>query len=344
MSEQLSNTIPKPITPDMVDRWMKVSDYIAPNGPTNIDRGNGIETVEIVDTAYKHTVDVDGNPGREPVVVINNSDGLLEVPTADYMNWIGFKESDLDQISNPEIDAKIDQQIISYAGEVASNHAVEVKPALTQEQRQEARLRELFAPAPVKAAPEVDEEAQSRVFDRILDRNDDLKDLQSHEPANYSHEKKNDRGVANEANRKRAVSVVHEAAMADSTVEKILGEATGQDVEKRILQADLDIVDKIRTDPELRYQLGKHYLDKITRNYARMPSRIGGIDVTKSPKFNGYGTLPSRDYVALLALAMLDGSFDYSLEEKIYDHDARGVATLGQHRAAARTILNAREY
>jgi hypothetical protein len=58
------------------------------------------------------------------------------------------------------------------------------------------------------------------------------------------------------------------------------------------------------------------------------------------PGYEDIPSMSSHEYVALLALAKLDGSFNYEgyFQDSI-QHDESGNVLLGQHRAAADMML-----
>src|SRR5487761_1570224 len=87
-----------------------------------------------------------------------------------------------------------------------------------------------------------------------------------------------------------------------------------------------------------RYLLGK------TDRYANagvMPDRVVR-NTGKSPDKGGYpiSSMTSREYAALLALAMLDGTFnDRKVSSTDSIKEANGQVAQGQHRSAALRVL-----
>lgn len=105
-----------------------------------------------------------------------------------------------------------------------------------------------------------------------------------------------------------------------------------------------DLVEAIRTDSDLRYKIGEHLLNAIMPiRLQNMPERIRD-NSQKKPNHSGYGHLrqiTSREYATLLALAMIDGTYQgYGKGDEIDRHPDTGRVIRGQHRAAALGLLN----
>lgn len=66
-------------------------------------------------------------------------------------------------------------------------------------------------------------------------------------------------------------------------------------------------------------------------------------DNLKSPNYlgGGYygGKMLSREYVVVLAIAMMDGSFDVGRQDEMVTHYRNGEGRSGMHRDSARTLL-----
>lgn len=103
-----------------------------------------------------------------------------------------------------------------------------------------------------------------------------------------------------------------------------------------------DLVGLVRKSADVRQQLGAHIVDLLDRGEGgAMPYRIVRDD-WKTPNHAGYedlaGKVRSREYVAKLVLAMLDGTFDISQSNKDPIDIVHGDG-LGQHRTAAQQVL-----
>ena len=110
------------------------------------------------------------------------------------------------------------------------------------------------------------------------------------------------------------------------------------------------LVDQVRTNPDVRLTFGKIFLDSIDEYYhisqrgnniSRLPSRISS-NGNKSPtgKVSEVDRMTSREYVALLCLAKVDGTFD---EDSIRSTDRsipNDIDRQGQHNKAADMILD----
>lgn len=100
----------------------------------------------------------------------------------------------------------------------------------------------------------------------------------------------------------------------------------------------------IRSNKDLRLALGEYFLRRQELFADVLPARVADSSHYKSPPIPGYdelGKIKSREYVALLALAMLDGTFspDKARSSDFMDIAPDGKVIRGQHRAAATEIL-----
>lgn len=238
------------------------------------------------------------------------------IPIDEFQGW----QRDYEQ--SKRYDALLSREVADDIGSVALGTEVEASTDTYKEALNE-RYRALFAPIETE-----DEPANEQDYDYLFDPNYEP-------PKNVDHsarQKENPRGLVTEANKQKAHNVIEEAIVADPKIRRIIEEQT------RLQGESFDPSDLIRTSAEARLAIGTYMLDKISRNLSRMPERVLD-DRNKKSDHGGYPEMKSREYVALLVLSMLDGTFDYSREQHIYDFDDRGVATLGQHRYAARYLL-----
>ena len=98
-----------------------------------------------------------------------------------------------------------------------------------------------------------------------------------------------------------------------------------------------DIKELLRTDDELRVKLGEFLLQKQDA-LTYLPGRFHRDGQTKNANYSGYPSgLSSREYAALLALSMLDGTYKKSLSDPI--EIKYGEAIRGQHRYVAMMTL-----
>ncbi len=106
-------------------------------------------------------------------------------------------------------------------------------------------------------------------------------------------------------------------------------------------------VDMVREDPSLRYEIGAYFtkkLDTLLNENVHAFGRRLYLNSDKSPdsrRFLPVQNMKSREYAALLALSMIDGSFN---KGRITSTDeiaknSRGEM-IGQHRHAAQTLLD----
>lgn len=114
--------------------------------------------------------------------------------------------------------------------------------------------------------------------------------------------------------------------------------------------APLEVMNGIRLKHELRCEILYHFMNKIMTIRDSQPGilpervRYNDENVLKSPSYQGYpvGEMSSDEYVAMLMLAMIDGSFNPSRAEQVKSHEnSDGTPGYGQHREAARAVLGA---
>lgn len=100
-------------------------------------------------------------------------------------------------------------------------------------------------------------------------------------------------------------------------------------------------VKAIYNDAAVREELARYILGKINKVIHKMPDRVVR-NTQKKPDWIGYeGYITSREYATLLAISMLDGSYkrEPSMQDFGIEYDKNGQVILGQHRAAARLLL-----
>lgn len=112
----------------------------------------------------------------------------------------------------------------------------------------------------------------------------------------------------------------------------------------------MSTVDLLRSGHMLRCEIIDHFTRKISMirmaQPDSLPERVRRDDATnnkKNPNSDGYeriGKVSSTECVALLALAMLDASFDAKRADTTRSHTRHdGTAGVGQHRDAAKLLL-----
>jgi hypothetical protein len=150
-----------------------------------------------------------------------------------------------------------------------------------------------------------------------------------------------DRTTVTDASLKDAAEAL-QAARSDENIRMILGSGDS------LASSETDVASMLRLDQELRVELGSYLLAKLAA-LPELPERVSRNDPknTKNPNFPGYTdlSLSSHEYVAVLALSMLDATFkaDYSSFDTI-DINQAGEVTTGQHRYAAHQLLGTVEH
>lgn len=334
MSEQLTPTNKPVFNSEQVATWVRASDLLT---EATINRANDVpESVTVTDIVSKRTFDDEGKPVVVPTVVFNDANGISsEAETSTFMNWMGVTEEDIDIMSaESDIDRRL--ETAEFAGEIVTTEVVETKPQLTYEQREEIRLRDLFAPPKTIDQEPKQEESYDHLFMpdgperdaamQAFSRKSDIRARERLEYADLTAESRDEAG-------KR----LSEAVLRDSKLADIISGFEGSNKLDR-----LSLVDAVRTDANLRYDIGTYFLkDKLPQLARILPDRVIG-NGQKRPNHNGYSRhnyLTSREYAVMLALAMIDGTYQEpgSGDPIIRDND--GIATLGQHRFTAKALI-----
>lgn len=211
------------------------------------------------------------------------------------------------------------------------------------ESRESLRLKSLFQPL---SRPEPVEDPDYDILIRAVVEDDPKvqeaanayrQELDKAEPLQREYDK-----FVSEATIKLSAEYLERALETDSQLAELIGS----------LKADfglndpVSVVNAIRTNPDMRLAVGKYMLDKINlfaeKHPDDLPDRVR-CNGEKAPKglIAEYikTRISSREYVALLCLAKLDGSFNGLMADDI-EIGSDGNVIVGQHRVAADMILN----
>ena len=109
------------------------------------------------------------------------------------------------------------------------------------------------------------------------------------------------------------------------------------------------IINNIRSSHLTRYRLFEYLTSSLDRlavvNPGALADRVlrDSYDNLKSPNYLGgnyyAGKMRSREYTVVLAIAMMDGSFDVGRQDKMVTHYRDGRERSGMHRDSARALL-----
>jgi len=180
---------------------------------------------------------------------------------------------------------------------------------------------------------------------READRHDDYMQqfMDPIERAAHEHaqESRDDLGTkTTDVSRRDAKDALASALWMDAKLSKIIHsyyEQTGS-------TDPIKVVDALRTNKQLRVAVGKHFLAKtaalVHEHILQIPDRVVR-NKQKVPK--GLAPVPhlsSTEYVALLCVAMLDGTFDAEQAKSEPIVGEGGEVTIGQHRATANMVLH----
>lgn len=242
----------------------------------------------------------------------------------------------------PELVTEVPAEILQATGEVALEGAGVPREAVQEvESARERRNRELFAPLPYLQKPSAEKAPEPENYDFMF-ADDDTYYGQAPKADKFGNKER--QWLPTEATRAAASSRLIDAARKDTELAKLIQSQAGQ----IDLGNPLAVVDAIRLKPDFRLAVGGHLLKKMDA-YANiggaMPDRIER-NTDKSPDKGGYhvANMTSREYATLLALSMIDGTFDdamVSASDRIERQGTSGIGPVrqGQHRAAAMRVL-----
>ncbi len=304
-------------------------------GLFDIQRPDG---TSVVDAVNKRNPD----GGSDPVVVLKLGDGSLkEMPAGEFLSTgvhakrFGEFMSNKD---NSDASGKAEVETSTFEPSIATSEKLRT-------QESDERLKTLFAPLKVSENTQShpgydflfnDSQEGRKKYDDYTNEEEKI-DAQKREVARY---------VTPEAKADSLVKIQNEINI-DGNMRSIL--ASHFDLNKTNLA---DIVDALRENPDVRLEVGTYLLDKVNRAvdkyYEIMPDRVVSNE-SKNPNSglipnSGIITIPggikSREWVALLCLAKLDGSFNSQLETRGPEYGQDGKAKIDQHRAAADIVLS----
>jgi hypothetical protein len=100
------------------------------------------------------------------------------------------------------------------------------------------------------------------------------------------------------------------------------------------------IVEEIRNNPHVRLALGEYFINELWNLKDKLPDRVQRNTQKRPNHVGGYHwDYTSFEYVALLCLSMLDGTYDPAKESSDPVVENNGSVTLGQHRYSAKLLL-----
>lgn len=245
-------------------------------------------------------------------------------------NLIRWQEQKDEKSYDPAVDVESSADPATQTAEQSIDTTEQVEDTYT------ARFRELFAPVISKKAPEVD---SAVIYDNIFNKDYDMeaeghKYLKEVQDSQSTPKGREDLKIQNiDAAVGRLPDVLR-------NIPELL------DIIKRHENPDsslVDVVSLLRTNANLRLEAGKLFIDKINdlAKINKLPSRVTE-NKQKNPNHYGYeGEIRSREYVAVLCLSMLDGTYDDASTkgDPITILEETGKVSLGMHRAAAEIVL-----
>lgn len=141
-----------------------------------------------------------------------------------------------------------------------------------------------------------------------------------------------------EENKQASREMLVESLKVNPEIGRVLRE-TGIDA------TSIGAVDAIRENTDVRYEVAKYFAQKLDDMVLKDPQGFGWRVEDNMP--NNLKEDPqtgkkmmSRDYVVSLVLKMFGGEYSERNADNLFDRDESGRVILGQHRDAARMIMN----
>lgn len=255
-----------------------------------------------------------------------------------------FEKKELNEAGQAVIASK-KIPLVKYHEFIRQMKRLEQENSRKPEQRgREEYMKRLFAP------PDLTTAAQHKTDYSVLFGDEDLSDRSVEDAA-----ARKPRGPElTEESQKDARLSIAEAIIADVAVQGILNQHGVLGIKDRDATEEqkLELIRKaIQTNPGLRLDLAHHYLSRFHNLQidGSLPERVQRSGMQRDAvvrdqekklylQVNGIDKASSEDYVVLMCLSMLDGTFRADKEsDETYDWEAKKGT--GQHREAARLVL-----
>jgi hypothetical protein len=358
MSENFSPQSPQmPLQPNAYDPGAipPTPDHLGLPQDANlvVRRSNGEMDAGWTAAAAKLVTSLDGKPVdfvivRKPYTDPQGNARYLEktVKHADLISWQPQPEDPAEANTLPRIpkinwyEAKATEQPVNQARGVSG---FAIQGAMQQEasaqpveKERNPRLEQIFAPLPkkdhLKSLPK-----QQIAIDVGQGQEEYSKQQWEADRVNRIRKDVLDKiPQETEFSRRNSVSFLGALQSRDHKAAAILGRYK----DEFGIKDDDRLVDLVRSNVDLRYELGSYFLDKIQAHASEMSDRVRR-NTQKNPNHRTWrhlGSMGSRAYASLIALSMLDGTFIDPDHDPV-EYDDQGKVKLGHHRDAAFDLL-----
>ncbi len=233
------------------------------------------------------------------------------------------------------------QSVAKPVGEIAL-FGENIQPKVAETDEGLRRREEIFKPLAVYGKPEDVEETSGRFSDLFTISDEESERRQIEYLAKKQQEQSLKYWPVTAETTAAAIDVLQRVRINGATgLNSIIAEFANRGVFK--FNDSPAIVEAIRLNPDVRLAVGTALLERVNDISFKLPERVrknGGKSLTRNAV--GISDLTSREVVALMALAKLDGTFDMTAVRStdMPDHSrASGQDSQGQHGQAANIIL-----
>ena len=324
-------TLEQPISEEFMQQERSPAEQIGlEDGVFNVIRSDGSK--DIGWSVHQLQLGPDGKPQAAQIIKPGErpDEVLLKTVSVEKLkNWQIVPEAQAEGDKNRHVLWELGANALKAANIMVSPES------RTRDKRLEAVFKPILSEAEMPAAePEAS-------YSYLFEKNEaayQKKQEQQMVKERLRDQEKHKYSVVTEQSRDRAIQRLDSARRADIGIDEIIAK-----YQRELDISDpKDVVDMIRKNADVRYDLGTYLLkEKLPRRMHMMPERIAR-NTQKNPHHRGYqqvGALSSQEYATLIALSMIDGSYqEPGAGDPIY-RDSAGTPIQGQHRAAAEELL-----
>ncbi len=334
MSEQLNTPTQeniKFIDRKLADEFNNLPDNVLLDKKFVIETPDGQSEVSVEDFGPKYVIDETGKRTGEkyPIIKFKDETGnIIEVPTEEFLSKTLLSADEITSMISDETSNRKKSEILYKP--IKETEIVSPKEDI------EPRLKQLFSPVKDETGKNDSDINYDSMFDQDIDPF----------TSKVEHQTQIEAAIRTTGNERLKVTA-ESMKMAEERLEIAgNGDPNLKLIFEKYSPKGTHLSELLRTNEDFRTDVGLYLLrklDNLALNEMTMGQQIKD-NSEKSPRTTGYSHIPelrSREYATLLAISMLDGTFkDELVQSDTIEYADDGEVLLGQHRAAAKKIIN----